>query len=218
VIQLKASLSSLKGRLKTRICNKVTDHFNFSSAVSRATENRAKADGLLEEANFHCKVSFSDIISHLFIPDHDRLPQKHYPDKAKGPYRSELLQQAIEASFFRRLTDLGIKYSEHFNPMPVEVIAMVCATVSPSEAPSLILAETNLSSRSIGVFYSIRRMAYTRMQPSSPTTTQALSIRITLTPSSRTAIMRRNERISRQFRIRCTVQHRASHPLSINVS
>ena len=61
------------------------------------------------------------------------LLQNHTPAAGEDPegiFRNPLIELAIKESFFKNKKDIGVKYANYFNPMPLETIALIVTMVS----------------------------------------------------------------------------------------
>lgn len=48
----------------------------------------------------------------------------------RGIYKTELLQSAVNTMWFARRNDEGVIYDKLFDPLPLELLALVLAVVS----------------------------------------------------------------------------------------
>ena len=103
------------------------------------SHNREIHARLIEKSTFVCSVRvFSTTWTHTMISTHCPLQKINIlknPEEETtrdGWYESMLIQDVLEASFFRHKRDLGVQYTEWFNPTPLPLIAFIVTIVSRS--------------------------------------------------------------------------------------
>ncbi|KAG1750475.1 uncharacterized protein EDB91DRAFT_1244056 [Suillus paluster] len=101
--------SQVHGELKTKMRSLTGSFFGFRTSNSNDVirQNRDLAESLKDGSVF----AFKDWAS------------------KKGIYKTELLQLGINVMWFANHHDEGVIYHKYFNPMPVEVIALVLTTI-----------------------------------------------------------------------------------------
>ncbi|KAG1897052.1 uncharacterized protein F5891DRAFT_1051148 [Suillus fuscotomentosus] len=101
--------SQVRGELKTKMRSLTASFFGFRSSNSNDVirQNRDLAESLKDGSVF----AFKDWKS------------------KKGIYKTELLQLGINIMWFTNRHDEGVIHHKYFNPMPVEVIALVLTTI-----------------------------------------------------------------------------------------
>ncbi|KAG2140342.1 hypothetical protein BD769DRAFT_1350194 [Suillus cothurnatus] len=106
--------SQVHGELKMKMCSLTASFFGFwtSNSNSVIRQNRDLAESLKDGSVFAFKVCI------LMIKM-----------SKKGIYKTELLQLGINVMCFANQHDEGVVYHEYFNPMPIEVIALVLTTI-----------------------------------------------------------------------------------------
>ncbi|KAG2145165.1 hypothetical protein DEU56DRAFT_899942 [Suillus clintonianus] len=101
--------SQVRGELKTKMRSLTASFFGFRTSNSNTVirQNRDLAEYLKVESVF----AFKDW------------------ESKKGIYKTELLQLGINVMWFANRHDEGVIHHKYFNPMPVEVIALVLTTI-----------------------------------------------------------------------------------------
>ncbi|KAG1788033.1 uncharacterized protein HD556DRAFT_1312314 [Suillus plorans] len=101
--------SQVRGELKTKMHSLTASFFGFQSRNSNDVirQNRDLAESLKDSSVF----AFKDW------------------ESKKGIYKTELLQLGINIMWFTNRHDEGVIHHKYFNPMPVEVIALVLTTI-----------------------------------------------------------------------------------------
>ncbi|KAG2063500.1 hypothetical protein BDR04DRAFT_1037798, partial [Suillus decipiens] len=102
--------SQVCGELKMKMHSLTASFFGFRTSNSNSVirQNRDLAESLKDGSVF----AFKDW------------------ESKKGIYKTELLQLGINIMWFANRHNEGVVYHEYFNPMPIEVIALVLTTVS----------------------------------------------------------------------------------------
>ncbi|KAG1775616.1 hypothetical protein EV702DRAFT_972693, partial [Suillus placidus] len=102
--------SQVRGELKTKMRSLTASFFGFRTSNSNNVirQNRDLAEFLKDGAVF----AFKDW------------------ESKSGIYKTELLQLGINVMWFANRHDEGVVHHKYFDPMPVEVIALVLTAVS----------------------------------------------------------------------------------------
>ncbi|KAG2112915.1 hypothetical protein BD769DRAFT_1391754 [Suillus cothurnatus] len=108
--------SQVRGELKTKMHSLTASFFGFRTSNSNSVirQNRDLAESLKDGSVFAFKSSLLGLIG-LGVKE--------------GNYKTELLQLGINVMWFANQHDEGVVYHEYFNPMPIEVIALVLTTI-----------------------------------------------------------------------------------------
>ncbi|KAG0694510.1 hypothetical protein DFH29DRAFT_815272 [Suillus ampliporus] len=111
--------SHVCGELKTKMRSLARSFFGFrpSDLKEVIRQNRDLAESLKDGSSF------------VF---------KDWRSKT-GIYKTELLQEGINIMWFANQNDEGIIYHKYFNPMPIEVVALVLTAVSQISLKSMAL-------------------------------------------------------------------------------
>ncbi|KAG0692026.1 hypothetical protein DFH29DRAFT_1052861, partial [Suillus ampliporus] len=101
--------SHVRGELKTKMRGLTASFYGFraSRSIGAVRANRTLAEGLKEGASF----VFKDW------------------EMKSGVYKSDLIQSGINDMWFANCVDEGIVYAEYFDPLPVEMMALVLTVV-----------------------------------------------------------------------------------------
>ncbi|KAG1876867.1 hypothetical protein C8R48DRAFT_590841, partial [Suillus tomentosus] len=110
IMKLLWHISHVHGELKMKMCSLASSFFGFQPSFSRDVigQNRNLAESLKNGSAF----AFKDWTSKT------------------GLHKSKLLQDGINVMWFANQNNEGIVYPKYFDPMPVEVVALVITCVS----------------------------------------------------------------------------------------
>ncbi|KAG1768735.1 hypothetical protein EV702DRAFT_927296, partial [Suillus placidus] len=102
--------SHVRGELKTKMRALTSSHFGFRTSRSTAAikQNRDLAESLKDESCF----VFKDW------------------EMKSGIYKTELIQAAVNDMWFANRNDEGVIHGRYFEPLPVEIIALILTAVS----------------------------------------------------------------------------------------
>ncbi|KAG1779235.1 hypothetical protein EV702DRAFT_966204 [Suillus placidus] len=102
--------SHVHGELKTKMRALTSSHFGFRTSRSTAAikQNRDLAESLKDESCF----VFKDW------------------EMKSGIYKTELIQAAVNDMWFANRNDEGVIHGRYFEPLPVEIIALILTAVS----------------------------------------------------------------------------------------
>jgi len=96
--------------VRTEVRQVVETSYGFGAIPESISDNAARAQRLLS--------------NNAFI-----YPESNYSESLQDPYRHTAIQKAVNSLWFKNKDDDGMKFQEHFSPMPIRAMALVLAVI-----------------------------------------------------------------------------------------